>query len=74
MEFSNIDKLEKKISREDKFLDDLAIKLEDVKETYIYIKSLAKYYWVEAKLFFSPNDVQNNTLLSNKELKLVRQY
>lgn len=74
MEFSNIDKLEKKISREDKFLDDLAIKLEDVKETYIYIKSLAKYYWIEAKLFFSPNDVQNNTLLSNKELKLVRQY
>jgi hypothetical protein len=74
MEFKNIEKIENKISREDRFLDELAEKFEDIQDSYIYIKSLAKYYWVEAKVFFSPADTQNNLLISQKELKNVRQY
>lgn len=74
MEFNNIEKIEKTMSREEKFLEELAEKFEDIQDSYIYIKNLAKYYWIEAKVFFSSADTQNNLLLSQKELKNVRQY
>jgi hypothetical protein len=74
MKFNKIDELDKTISRKERFEEELAEKLENIKDTYIYIKSLAKYYWLEKQIFFSPADVQNNLLLSSKELNKTRQY
>lgn len=62
------------ISREDIFLEKLSEKIEEIKDTYIYVKSLAKYYWVEAKIFFTTNEVCNNLLLSSKELWKMREF
>jgi len=74
MKFNKIDELDKTISRKERFEEELAEKLKNIKDTYIYIKSLAKYYWLEKQIFFSPSDVQNNLLLSSKELNKSRQY
>jgi len=71
MEFKNIEKLN---VEEDEFILSLSEKFKKMKDTYVYIKSLAKYYWVESQIFFTPNDVMNNLLLSPKELKSMRQY
>jgi hypothetical protein len=56
------------------FLDRLESKLDNITDTYIYVKSLAKYYWVEARIFFSPSDVCHNLIISQKELSAMRQY
>jgi hypothetical protein len=57
MDFKNIEKLSENQTKENKFLERLEEKMSEIKDTYIYIKSVAKYYWVEAKTFFSPADV-----------------
>ncbi|MFK7779775.1 MAG: DUF5906 domain-containing protein [Candidatus Gracilibacteria bacterium] len=79
MKFENIEELtSKKVkktgSKQNLFLDELEEKVDNIKDTYVYIKSLAKYYWVQAKIFFSPNDVINNILVTPKELKTMREY
>ena len=42
-------------------------------ETYVYIKAVSKYYWVELNKFFNPIDVCNNLMISNKQLQELRQ-
>jgi hypothetical protein len=79
MEFTNIDELTSEKTnqtetRREKFLDELEEKVDNIKDTYVYIKSLAKYYWVETQIFFNTNDVMNNILVSQKELKAMREY
>lgn len=77
MKYENIERLVKKKeinNSQDNFLIKLEEKIEEIKDTYIYIKCLAKYYWVENKIFFSPHDVCHNLLLSQKELSAMRQY
>ena len=79
MDFTNIDELTSKQSNqietsENKFLNELEKKIDNIKDTYVYIKSLAKYYWVETQIFFNTNDVMNNILVSQKELKTMREY
>lgn len=46
--------------------------LEKRTETYIYLKDIARYYWVERKKFFNSNDVCSNLLISQWELKRRR--
>lgn len=41
-------------------------------ETYVYIKTQAKYLWVEKKKFFKSPDVCNNLMIDLKELKWLR--
>ena len=43
-------------------------------DTYIYIKSHAKYYWVDFKGFFKPQEVCSNLLITNSELLKLRKY
>ncbi len=43
-------------------------------DTYAYIKSVAKYYWIEKRKFFRPPDVANNLMCSNRELNGLRSY
>lgn len=74
MNFKNIESLDKETNKEEKFLSELEEKMQDIKDTYIYVKKQAKYYWVEEKTFFSAWDVQNNLLLSQKEIKKVREF
>lgn len=62
----------KHIPKEDKFLDELPGKIDNFKDTYIYVKTKAKYYWVEKRIFFSPNDICNNLNISLKELRDMR--
>ena len=55
----------------DKFndrLEELTEILAKSHDTYAYIKSVAKYYWIEKRKFFRPMDVSNNLMCSNKEL------
>lgn len=58
----------------DKFADRLEYLSTELIDTYCYIKSVAKYYWVEQKRFFRPADVANNIMATNKELNWLRQY
>ena len=74
MDFKNIEKLSENQTKENKFLERLEEKMSEIKDTYIYIKSVAKYYWVEAKTFFSPADVWNNLLLTPNEIKTAREF
>jgi len=79
MNFTNIDELTYSNSnqtetRKENFLNELEEKIDNIKDTYVYIKSLAKYYWVETQIFFNTNDVMNNILVSQKELKTMREY
>lgn len=55
--------------RQDERLVEIASELSD---TYIYVKSVAKYYWKEQKKFFSPRDVSNNIMCTNNELNWLR--
>ncbi len=55
----------------DERLEEISSELLD---TYIYIKSVAKYYWKEQKKFFNPRDVANNIMCTNKELNWLRTY
>jgi hypothetical protein len=52
--------------------DNFAERLEEISsqlsDTYVYIKSVAKYYWKEQKKFFSPRDVANNIMCTNADL------
>lgn len=61
------------IYKENKKLDEIKSKIENINDEYIYLKKIAKYYWVEEKSFFSPNETANNLMLSQNELKLARQ-
>ncbi len=56
----------------DNFIKRLEEISEDLIDTYCYIKSVAKYYWREQKKFFSPTDVTNNIMCTNKELNWLR--
>jgi len=59
----------KKSEKEKERLEEIASELSD---TYIYVKSVAKYYWKEQKKFFSPRDVSNNIMCTNNELNWLR--
>lgn len=75
MKFWNIEEIvNKKITKSESFILALEEKLSDINDTYIYIKSVAKYYWIEAKIFFSPADVGNNLLLTPNEIKASREF
>lgn len=56
------------------FTDRLENISDELKDTYCYIKSVAKYYWKEQKRFFRPADVANNIMCTNKELNWLRHY
>jgi hypothetical protein len=61
----------------DKFneeLEELMDRLAETYDTYAYIKSVAKYYRIEKKKFFRPQDVANNIMCTNKELNGLRAY
>jgi hypothetical protein len=49
-------------------LDEISEDLAKSYDTYAYIKSVAKYYWIEKRKFFRPMDVANNLMCSNREL------
>ena len=51
---------------------DLLKKASEEWETYIYVKTLAKFYWLEKLKFFRPNEVSNNLMISNDEIKNYR--
>ena len=77
MNFTELEKLvdestQKEVKKGTWMLEKLEEKLEFISDTYVYIKSLAKYYWVEAKIFFSPSDTCSNLLVSPKELWTMR--
>lgn len=42
------------------------------RETYIYIKDMAKYYWIQKWRFFHGSDVCSNLMISTNELKEYR--
>lgn len=42
-------------------------------DTYIYVKNLAKYYWIEEKMFLSPGDAQSNLRVNRNELLEMRE-
>ena len=46
--------------------------MEEIDDTYIYVKYLARFYWLEQKKFFHINDVANNLLRSAKVLNELR--
>ncbi len=48
-------------------------KITNSKETYAFIKLLSKYYWIEKRTFFSPNDTWNNLMMTQKELNEDRE-
>ncbi len=58
----------------DEILKALEKKLEYIDDTYIYIKTQARYLWIEEQIFFTPSDTANNLLLEASELKLMRQF
>jgi len=58
----------------DKRLEEISSSLAKSYDTYAYIKKVAKYYWVNQKVFFRPADVSNNLMCTNKELNWLRQY
>ena len=41
-------------------------------ETYVYIKALARFYWIEKMKFFRPWDVANNLMVKSDVLKKLR--
>jgi len=60
--------------KEDILVEELEEISKTFTETYIYIKSVAKYFWVEKRKFFSPTDVMNNIMCTNKQLQWFRKY
>ena len=57
-----------------KRLTELSEELANGFDTYAYIKSVAKYYWIEKRKFFRPPDVANNLMCTNRELNWLRAY
>lgn len=47
-------------------------KAQEYWENYVYIKSLAKYYWIEKRKFFNPADVASNLMVTSKQLLFLR--
>lgn len=46
--------------------------IESSGDTYVYIKSVAKFYWVKKKKFFTPSETAFNMKLSVEDLKKAR--
>jgi len=55
-------------------IENIQERLLENSETYTYIKSVAKYYWLEMKTFFSPAQTSNNIRCSSKILDKLREY
>jgi hypothetical protein len=58
----------------EKFTERLEEITSDLSDKYAYIKWIAKYYWIDRKKFFRPNEVMSNIMCSEKELRGLRQY
>lgn len=58
----------------DKFNERLEEITSELQDRYAYIKSLAKYYRLDRKKFFRPNEVSSNIMCTEKELRWLRQY
>jgi len=43
------------------------------RDNYIYLKDLARYYWIEKQKFFNSSDVCSNLMISQAKLKEYRQ-
>jgi len=48
--------------------------VEDMVDNYIYIKSIASYYWIDRAKIFKPKDVSSNLMCTDHDLKLLRKY
>jgi len=55
-------------------LEEISEELAKSFDTYAYIKTVAKYYWVEKRKFFRPPDVASNIMCTQKELIWLRWY
>lgn len=58
----------------DKFLENLEIKYDSIEWNHVYIKSIAKYYWLERKKFLSVSEMCHNNLLTTKEVIALRSF
>ncbi len=58
----------------EKFNERLEEITSDLLDNYAYIKWIAKYFWIDRKKFFRPNEVMSNIMCSEKELRGLRQY
>lgn len=53
----------------DKFTQRLEDISSEMVDRYAYIKSVAKYYWIDKKRFYRPNDVCSNLMVKESELR-----
>jgi len=54
-------------------MDNNELNANNSEQTYCYIRTLSKLYWVEKWIFFSVNDACNNLMLTSKDLKNERE-
>jgi len=52
----------------------LELLADEMEDHYIYIKSIASFYWVDKKKLFRPKDVSNNLMCNENDLKQLRRY
>ena len=77
LKLSNISALQKKVEKEEKELteiEEILQRIEECGDTYIYIKSQAKYYWVQQEAFFSHSETASNLQITPKQLTELRKY
>lgn len=62
------------MNNNDVFYNNLEEKYNSMEWTYVYIKSISKYYWIENKRFLSVSDMCHNNMISSKEVVALRQF
>lgn len=56
------------------FYNNLEEKYDSIEWTYVFIKSISKYYWLENKRFLSVSDMCHNNMITSKEVQALRQF
>ena len=58
----------------DVFYNNLEEKYDSIEWTYVYIKSISKYLWLERKKFLSISDMCHNNMITTKEVMALRWF
>jgi hypothetical protein len=67
-------KNKKLLNSHEQLINKLDYITEDLTDTYVYIKSLASFYWLEQDRLYKPRDIANNLMCSEFDLKNLRRY